>query len=105
MRSPLLSVVLPVYNSESFIGQAMYSVLRQNFTDFELIVVNDGSTDRTLEIIRSICKVDKRIKLISRNNYGLVHSLNEAIDFSSGDWIARMVADYFSFPELFSFQL
>ena len=63
-----ISVILPVYNSQKFIKQAIESVLGQTFTDFELIIVNDGSTDSTLDIISNF--KDKRIRLISQSNRG-----------------------------------
>lgn len=94
---PLVSVVLPVFNAEKYISEAVASILAQSFTNFELIVINDGSTDNTLNILKSY-QVDSRVILISRENRGLVESLNEGIDLASGEWVARMDADDIALP-------
>lgn len=75
---PMISVILPVYNCEKYIGNAIESVLNQTFTDFELIIVNDGSTDNTLNIIKEFD--DSRIKLISQENRAL--GLQETLHLS-----------------------
>lgn len=102
---PLISVVLPAYNAEKYIREAILSILSQSFTNFELIVINDGSTDRTQIILEKIQKQDSRIILISRKNKGLVLSLNEGIDQARGRWIARMDADDIALPDRFYRQL
>ena len=89
---PDISVVLPVYNGEKFLRDAIRSLLDQTFKNFELLVVNDGSTDRSLEITKSF--TDKRIKLIElRKNSGLIFALNTGITQSKGKYIVRMDAD------------
>lgn len=90
-RAPLVSVVMSVYNGEKYLREAIDSILNQNFTDFEFIIINDGSADDTLKIIKSY--KDPRIALISRKNKGLVASLNEGIEKSKGKYIARQDAD------------
>ena len=90
-RSPKVSVVMSVYNGEKYLKEAIDSILEQTFKNFEFIIINDGSTDRTLKIIKS-CK-DPRIVLISRENKGLVESLNEGIKKAKGKYIARQDAD------------
>ena len=104
-RRPVISVVLPVFNGASHIEVSVRSILDQTFDDFELIAINDGSTDSTLEILQSIGAGDSRLVLVSRENRGLVASLNEGIDVARGDWIARMDADDISEPNRFERQL
>jgi glycosyltransferase involved in cell wall biosynthesis len=90
-RSPMVSVVMPVYNGERYLREAIGSILRQTFTDFEFIIINDGSTDGTAAIINSY--TDRRIRLINQTNRGLVYSLNRGIEEARGKYIARMDAD------------
>ncbi len=94
-----VSVVMSVYNSERFLRQAIESILSQTYRDFEFIIVNDGSTDGSLDIIEAYAKKDSRICLISRENKGLVASLNEGIAAARGIYIARMDADDIAKPE------
>lgn len=92
-----ISVILPVYNSETTIEAAVKSILSQSFKDFELIIINDGSSDDTEQIINSF--KDKRIKYIKNvKNIGLIASLNIGIKFSSSEYIARMDSDDISHP-------
>lgn len=88
----LVSVLLPVYNSENTISSAIESVLNQSMTDFELLIINDGSTDCTLDIIHSYS--DSRIvRVVNDVNMGLIYSLNRGISLSKGKYIARMDSD------------
>ena len=105
MNPPLVSVILPVFNAEKFVAQAIESILQQTFTDFELIVIDDGSNDRSLEILKKYASSDKRITIISRENRGLVASLNQGIAAACGQWIARMDADDIALPQRFERQL
>lgn len=89
----MVSVILPVYNEEAYIEEAIDSILNQTYTNLELIVIDDGSTDTTLEIIMRKKSEDDRIVLITRKNKGLVTSLNEGILIAKGEYIARMDAD------------
>lgn len=97
MDQTVVSVVLPVYNGAAYIADAVRSILSQSFVDFELILINDGSKDNTLEIINEFT-ADPRVVLISRENKGLIYSLNEGIAKASGRYIARMDADDYSYP-------
>ena len=99
----LLTVLLPAYNAGPYLHEAIESILAQTYYDFEFLIINDGSTDNTENIIRSY--KDSRIKLISRANRGLINTLNEGIDAASGDLIARMDADDICFPERLEKQL
>lgn len=96
--SPLVSVVMSAYNASDYIDAAITSILNQSFKDLEFIIINDGSTDDTLKIINGFAKKDKRIKVISRENKGLVASLNEGIDAARAAIIARQDADDISYP-------
>jgi len=90
--NPLISVIMPAYNSEKFIHEAISSIINQTFRDFEFIIINDGSNDKTLEIIKSFD--DPRIVLINNiENKGIVYSLNYAISLSKGKLLARMDSD------------
>lgn len=89
--SPLISVIIPAFNAELYIKEALESVCSQTYVNLEIIVIDDGSSDRTREIIEKF--QDARILLISRENRGLIATLNEGIEISRGDYVARMDAD------------
>ncbi len=103
--APIISVVLPVFNGAKYLHEAVDSILSQTFKNFELIVINDGSIDRTQEILEEYRDSDPRVVLISRENRGLVASLNEGVVISRGEWIARMDADDIALPHRFERQL
>lgn len=103
MYDPTVSVVMSVHNCEKHIKEAVDSVLSQTFTDFEFIIVNDGSTDGTADILKSYC--DPRIILIHQQNIGLTKSLNRAIAGASGTLIARQDADDRSLPHRLATQV
>jgi len=88
---PEISVIMPVYNAEQFILEAVNSILSQSFTNFEFIIIDDGSTDRSAELIESF--VDDRIRLFKSAKKGIVHQLNIGIKKSEASFIARMDAD------------
>ncbi len=98
-----LSVILPTYNAEKYLKEAVESILNQTFTDFELLIIDDNSTDKTREIINTYD--DKRIRLINGPRKNLAAALNTGIKESKGEYIARMDADDISFPERFEEQL
>jgi glycosyltransferase involved in cell wall biosynthesis len=101
---PKVSVLLPVYNGGKYLGEAIESILRQTFTDFEFIIIDDGSTDRSVEIVTSYN--DRRIRLIRNgSNLGLIATLNRGLGAASGEYIARMDADDVSLPERLSRQV
>lgn len=102
--SPKVSVVMPVFNGEFYLKEAIDSILAQSFKNFELILINDGSTDDTGEIIKSYS--DKRIVLVQNmNNLGITKSLNIGIKHVRGDYIARMDADEISHFDRFEKQV
>ena len=92
MRAPFFSVLLPVYNAMGHIHRALDDLLAQSFTDFEILVVDDGSTDGSDQVVRRF--KDPRIRLISQErNGGLVSALNAGLAEARGAWIARQDAD------------
>ncbi len=101
---PTISVLLPVYNAELYVDEAIKSVLAQTFDDFELLVLDDGSTDRSLLILREYEAKDRRVRVFSRENRGLVASLNELIAKARGRYLARMDADDICMPDRFKNQ-
>lgn len=105
IETPKLSVIMPVYNAEKFLKDSIESVLNQTFSDFEFIIINDGSTDNSLKIIKAYANKDERIKIIDQNNLGIVESLNQALKLSTGQFIARMDADDISEPDRLEKQL
>ena len=101
----MISVVLPVYNAEKYLEEAIISILTQTYKNYELIIINDGSTDNSLGIIKKYEKSDKRIVLINRKNKGLIASLNDGLKIAKGKYIARMDADDISLPQRFAKQI
>lgn len=98
MQKSLVSVIMPVYNAEKFLAEAIESILNQTYQNFEFIILNDGSEDASIDIINSYSTEDARIKVISRKNKGLVETLNEGLTLSEGKYICRMDADDISKP-------
>lgn len=90
---------MPVYNGEKYLHTAIKSILDQTFPDFEFLIMNDGSTDRTIQILKSYGTKDRRIKVFQQKNKGIVKSLNTLIGAAQTDLIARMDADDFSYPQ------
>ena len=103
MNNPVISIIMPVLNGEKYLAEAIGSILNQTFTDFEFIIINDGSTDGTEGIIKSFD--DQRIVYIDNGkNLGLAASFNIGIDAAKSKYIARMDADDISLPERFAEQ-
>lgn len=94
-----ISIILPVYNGEKYIKNAIESVLAQTLTDFELIIINDGSTDSTVSIINLF--KDKRIKIITQKNHGPGAARNNALKIAKGDYIMFLDADDWFTPDAF----
>ena len=103
MSTTCVSVLLPVYNGAADIERAVKSVLDQTFQDFELIIINDGSKDNSLEILKSLD--DPRIQLFDQANIGLAATLNKGIALSKGAFIARQDQDDLSHPERLAKQI
>jgi glycosyltransferase involved in cell wall biosynthesis len=103
--SPPITVLLAVYNGQTYLREAVESVLSQTFTDFEFLIIDDGSTDQTLPILREYEKLDGRIRLVTRPNKGLTNTLNEGLSLARGEFLARMDADDICMPRRFERQL
>ena len=104
MRTFEISVLMPVYNSQLYLKEAIESVLAQTYKNFELLIINDGSTDRSEEIIRSF-KDERIVYIKNEKNLGLVSALNIGLKKSIGKFIARMDADDISLPQRFEKQI
>jgi glycosyltransferase involved in cell wall biosynthesis len=105
-KLPLISVSMPAYNAESYIAESIDSILNQNYQHFELLVCDDGSTDRTLEIIKSYEKIDSRIKVLSMGeNVGLASVRNLITGKAQGKYIALLDSDDLCAPNRFDEQV
>lgn len=89
----MVSVVMPSYNSEKYIAESIESILKQTYSDFELIVVNDGSVDKTKDIVREYIKRDNRVHMIEQRNQGVSVARNTGIEASKGEYISFLDAD------------
>ena len=96
---PVVSVLMPVYNGEKFLDEAIQSILSQSFGDFELIAIDDGSTDSTRSILEGYAHQDGRVKVFAQENHGLVITLNRGLKLACGKYLARMDADDVSMLE------
>jgi glycosyltransferase involved in cell wall biosynthesis len=105
IQNPVLTVIMPVYNGGEFLNESLESILNQTFSDFEFLIINDGSTDGSLDVLKQYAEIDSRIKIIDRENKGLVYSLNEGLSLAKGKYIARMDADDLSEMKRFEKQI
>jgi len=96
LNNPTITVLMPAYNAGNYIGEAIASVLAQTFTDFELLIINDGSTDQTTAIIRQFN--DPRIVIINQENTGVAAALNTGLQHARAGYIARFDADDVCYP-------
>jgi len=97
--APRVSVVMPVYNAQRYLAEAVQSILHQTFRDFELIAVDDGSKDNSLAMLQEFARSDPRVRIISRPNTGIVGALNDGVAAARGEFVARMDADDIALPE------
>ena len=98
LEAPLVSVLLPVWNGEAFLEAAVESILRQTLSSFELIVIDDGSTDASAAIAARLARADDRVRVLRRAHEGLSAALNAGIAAARGEYVARMDADDISVP-------
>lgn len=104
-RPPLISVVLPVFNAARYLPAALASLAAQTCSDFEIIAVDDGSTDSSPAILQACARADRRVRVLTRGNRGIVAALNAGLAAATGEWIARMDADDVALPARFATQL
>ncbi len=97
-QAPRVSVLMPVYNSQRYVAAAVESVLQQSFPDFELLITDDGSRDRSLQILQAYADQDSRIRLRSQPNQGLTRTLNAMIQETRGEYIAILEHDDVALP-------
>ena len=97
--APIVSVVMPVYNSEAYLTDAVDSILGQTFADWELICVDDGSSDGSLQVLRRYERADPRVRVLTRPNTGVTRARNDGIAVARGSYIAAMDSDDVALPE------
>lgn len=98
-NSPQITVLIPVFNSEKYLESALESIRNQTFTDFECLIINDGSTDKSPKIITEFIEIDNRFRVINKDNTGVGDSLRIGVLESKGQYIARMDADDIAHPK------
>lgn len=103
--NPTISVVMPVYNAEVYLDEAIQSILKQTYNNFEFIIINDGSVDNSLTIIEKYKNQDERIYLIDKKNGGIVEALNDGLKIAKGKYIARMDSDDIAYINRFEEQI
>ncbi|BFU94011.1 MAG: hypothetical protein NTNFB02_07330 [Nitrospira sp.] len=105
MPTPCVSVLMPVYNGERYLDEAIRSIMSQTLDDLELIIINDGSTDGTSKIIERHRRADRRVRAYEQGNEGLIATLNRGLELVRGEYIARMDQDDISLPERLAIQI
>ena len=99
--TPSLSVILPIYNVEEYLSECLDSLLSQTFKDFEIICINDGSTDNSLSILEKYADKDARFRLIDKKNEGYGKAINQGISLAKGDYVAVLETDDFIEPTMY----
>lgn len=89
----MISFIVPVYNAEKYISTCIESIINQSYKDFEIIIINDGSIDNSISIVREYSKIDTRIKIINKENTGVSDSRNQGLSIASGEYISFIDAD------------
>lgn len=105
MNNSLVTLVIPLYKAESYIQSCLESIVRQTYPEIEVIVVDDGSPDRSAEIARGIGEKDSRIKVISQENHGVSSARNRGIEAAHGDYIAFVDADDYLAPDFVEYMI
>jgi len=95
---PRISVLMSVYNQEQYIAASVRSILEQSYSHFELLIIDDGSTDRTPDILQQLARLDSRVMVWQQSNEGLTASLNKLIERAQGDMLARLDGDDIAYP-------
>lgn len=102
MSNSMVSIIIPVYNTEEFVEEAVRSIMNQTLQDIEIIIINDGSTDNSLSIIRKLANEDDRIQIYSRENKGLSATRNQGIYLAKGKYLYFMDSDDYLEPDAWS---
>lgn len=105
MNPPLISVIMPVWNGQTHLREAIDSILNQTFQEFEFLILDDGSTDSTSKILAEYADKDSRIRIIRLDHEGIVVALNHGVREARAHWIARMDCDDIAHPERLELQL
>lgn len=105
MIAPIVSVVMPVYNTEAYLTDSVESILSQTFLDWELICVDDGSSDGSLDILRRYERTDPRVRVVTRPNSGVARARNDGMGVAVGRYIAAMDSDDVALPKRLSRQV
>jgi glycosyltransferase involved in cell wall biosynthesis len=105
MPDPLVSVIVPAYNADRFICRTLDSALSQSYSNLEVVVVDDGSTDRTSALVLDYCRRDSRVTLLTQPNLGVASARNLAIRTSRGEFVAPLDADDIWYPDKVRFQV
>lgn len=98
---PRLSIIVPIYNVESYVGQCLESIRNQTFQDWECLLFSDGSKDGSINIMRSFAAEDDRFKIIEKQNEGYGTTCNRGIDMARGEWISIVEPDDFIDPHMY----
>ena len=101
MMNPLLSIVTPVYNVESFLDRSVQSILSQSYRDIELILIDDGSTDGSSSLCDELAKKDSRVKVIHKENGGVSTARNVGLEIASGEYLTFVDPDDFLAPDTY----
>ena len=104
-KEPKISVIMPVYNAERYVAEAIKSILDQTFSNFEFIIIDDGSTDKSTAIIEKYAIADSRIRVLRQGNQGVAKAINNGFQEAGGEFLARMDADDIAYPERFTKQI
>ena len=91
--NPTISIIVPVYNTEQYLNRCIDSILSQSFTNFELLLIDDGSTDKSGDICDEYARKDERIKVFHKKNGGVSSARNMGLDFARGEWITFVDSD------------
>jgi glycosyltransferase involved in cell wall biosynthesis len=103
--TPDISVLMPVYNNADYLREAVQSILDQTYSNFEFLIIDDGSKDASPEILADFAKADDRVKVITQENQGYAQALNNAVDLARASLLARMDADDIAYPDRFAIQV
>jgi len=104
-QPPTVTVLMPVRNAAATVQEAVQSILRQTFPDWELLLIDDGSTDDTIERVHAVARKDPRIRIVPNPGRGIVSALNYGLALAQGEFVARMDADDVALPERLELQV